>query len=72
MSLKVGTIIKIGFDNLILRISKKPKNKNFILVKVISSGYLENNKGVHINQNILLPPLSEKDRYAIKVAKNNG
>lgn len=72
MSLKVGTIVKIGFDNLILRISKKPNNKNFILAKVISSGYLENNKGVHINQNILLPPLSEKDRYAIKVAKNNG
>ena len=72
MSLKVGTIIKIGFDNLILNILKKQKNKNFIQAKVISGGYLENNKGVHINQNILLPSLSEKDRYAIKVAKNNG
>ncbi len=72
MSLKVGTIIKIGFDNLILSILKKQKNKNFIQAKVISGGYLENNKGVHINQNILLPSLSEKDRYAIKVAKNNG
>lgn len=72
MSLKVGTIIKVGFDNLIISILKKPKNKNFILAKVISSGFLENNKGVHVNQNILLSPLSKKDKYAIKVAKNNG
>ena len=70
-SLKVGTIIKIGFENLELTVIKKFKNKDSILTNVSSSGYLESNKGVHINQNISLPALSEKDEFAIKIALKN-
>ena len=70
-SLKIGTIIKIGFENLELTVIKKFKNKDFVLTNVSSSGYLENNKGVHINQNISLPALSEKDELAIKIALKN-
>ena len=57
---------------MILSVKNTTKNNKFVLAKVISSGYLENNKGVHISQNIKLPPLSEKDKFAIKIAKANG
>ena len=36
---------------------------------MLSPGYLESNKGVHINQNINLPAFTKKDIKAIKIAK---
>ena len=71
-TLKVGTKIKIGFEGLLLLVIKNFKNKNYVLAKVISSGLLEGNKGVHVNQNIKLPALTKKDIYGIKVAMQNG
>tara|TARA_Y100001970_G_C14224985_1_gene855066 strand:- start:1178 stop:2143 length:966 start_codon:yes stop_codon:yes gene_type:complete len=65
---KRSSILDIGFENLKIKIVKK--NKNFLFGKVISSGYLEKNKGVHIiNQKIKLSPLTNKDLESIKIAK---
>ena len=44
-NLKKGDILSIGFSNLSVKIIKKNENA---LCKVISSGFLENNKGVHL------------------------
>ena len=44
--LKKDHILEIGFENLIIKI--KEIKKDHCLAKVISSGFLENNKGVHI------------------------
>ena len=69
--LKKGFILDVGFENLKIRIVKK--QKNFLVAKVISAGYLDNNKGVHIeNKNIKLPPLTKKDLKAIEIGKKSG
>ena len=68
-TIKVGSIIDIGFNNLSLKVLKYLKSKNFFMCKVIKSGYLESKKGVHIHCSIKLPPLTKKDIYALKLAK---
>ena len=64
------TKISIGFNNLNLIFISKSKNK--IYCKVIEPGYLESNKGVHINANLNLRPLTDKDIQAIKISKKYG
>ena len=66
--LKKNDILDIGFVGLKIQILKKNEKK--IKFKVINSGFLENNKGVHlVNRNINLPFLTDKDFEAIKIAK---
>ena len=69
---KLNTKIKLGFNNLELKIIKKHKNNNFLITQVVNAGYLESNKAVHIDQNIKLPSLTEKDFFGIKLAIKNG
>lgn len=69
--LKINTKILIGFDDLQLKIISI--KKDFIIAKVISSGLIESNKGVHFQQNnISLHFLTNKDHEAIKIAKKLG
>ncbi len=66
-NLKIGDVLSIGFSNLSVKIIKKNESA---LCKVISSGYLENNKGVHlVNRKIKLNYLTTKDLEAIKIGK---
>lgn len=69
LKLQEGTIIDVGFNNLKLKILRKKKSKNYLICNVEKPGMLESNKGVHINKDISLSPLTEKDTYAIKLAK---
>lgn len=71
MSCKLNVKIKVGFNGLIFKIIKKDYKLKNLIVRVIEPGYLESNKGVHINQKIKLQPLTEKDEYAIKIANQN-
>ena len=65
--LKIGDILNIGFSNLRIKIVKKNKN---LLCKTISSGMLENNKGVHLeNRKIKLNFITKKDLQAIEIGK---
>ena len=65
--IKINDILNIGFNNLKIKVIK---NKNNILCKVLSSGKLENNKGVHIeNRKIKLNYLTKKDFEAIKIGE---
>ena len=58
----------VGFNNLKVKVLKKKIEKLF---KVISSGKLENNKGVHIvNRKIKIDYLTQKDLKAIETGKN--
>ena len=69
--LKKNLMLYIGFENLKIKILQKNKSK--AIGKVISSGYLDKNKGVHvINKKIKLPPLTDKDLTCIKIAKENN
>jgi pyruvate kinase len=63
--------IEIGFDDLKLSIIKFKNNKFYC--RVVSSGKIESNKGVHFRGlNFRLPPLTNKDIEAIKIAKVAG
>ena len=66
--LKKNDILSIGFKGLIVKVISK--NKQHLKVKVLNSGYLENNKGVHVtNRKIKLKYITDKDYEAIKIAK---
>lgn len=67
LKLKNGTLIDVGFNNLKLKVISKNLDKNYLICNVEKKGMLESNKGVHINSNIKLNPLTEKDIYAIKL-----
>jgi len=71
LSCRVNVKINVGFKGLILKIIKKDSKSKNLIARVIEPGYLESNKGVHINQIIKLQPLTEKDEYAIKIANQN-
>lgn len=69
--LKPGDTLNIGFDGLKVKIIKK--NNRFLKAKVNSEGYLETNKGIHLeNRKIRLKCLTEKDLEAIKIGKINN
>ena len=61
--------IYIGFNNLCLEVVKKDIKKNLLKCKVLKSGLLESKKGVHINSNLKLTALTQKDIVALKIAK---
>ena len=66
--IKKNFILDIGFENLKIKI--KSVKKNYLLGEVLSPGYLDNNKGIHIiNHKIKLPALTEKDIKAIQIGK---
>jgi len=66
--LKLNDTLNIGFEGLKVKIIKK--NSEFLLTKVVNEGYLEGNKGIHLeNRRIKLKCLTEKDVEAIKIGK---
>ncbi len=69
---KIGTELDIGFDGLKLKITRKVISKNYLLSKVINSGILDSNKGIHSSKNISLNPLTNKDIKAISLAQTYG
>ena len=70
-NLRKNLILDIGFEGLKIKIINKTKNK--MIGKVINSGYLDKNNGVHIvNYKIKLPPLTQKDLKCIEIAKKEG
>ena len=68
-NLKVGTKIDIGFNSLSIKVLKKKLSNGCLLCKVIKGGHLESKKGVHIHSKINLPCLTEKDKYALNLAR---
>lgn len=67
---KVGDIIHLGFNNIILRVVNIKEDN--LEIKAIKKGFVGSHKGVHLNRVIRLPFLSEKDLYAIKIAKKHN
>lgn len=66
--LRVGDILNIGFRGLVLKINRV--SRKVIKTIVTNPGYLENNKGVHVeNRKVKLNYLTEKDIESIKIAK---
>ena len=72
LSLRKKSKINIGFNDLQLEVKKKNILKRYLFAKVIKPGYLESKKGVHINHHVSLPSLTEKDKYALKLAREKN
>tara|TARA_Y100000992_G_scaffold296055_1_gene257777 strand:- start:228 stop:1229 length:1002 start_codon:yes stop_codon:yes gene_type:complete len=72
LSVPINTLIYIGFDGLILKIKKRNILKKSLTAEVYSSGVLESNKGVHLNKQVKLNSLTEKDKKIIHYAKKSG
>jgi len=69
--LRQNDFLSVGFNDLELKIIKK--NKETLKCKVMNSGLLESNKGIHLtNRSIKLNFITEKDQEAIKIAKSMG
>lgn len=66
---KKNTNIFVGFNNLELKVTGK--KQNYLECRVIKSGILGANKGVHINSKIGLDSLTSKDKYALSIVKKN-
>ena len=69
LSLKKGIKIDIGFNSLSLEVISKNLKENYLNCRVIESGILESKKGVHINSKINLQSLTDKDIFALELAK---
>ena len=69
-NLKKSSRIKVGFDGLEFKVKKV--FKDYVQCRVVQPGYLEANKGVHFDRDVLLDPLTEKDKMAIVIAKKNN
>jgi len=66
--LNIRDILNIGFDDLKAKVISK--NLKFMTLKVFSTGRLENNKGVHVeNRSVKLDFLTRKDLQAIETGK---
>ena len=66
--LKINDKLDIGFSGLHVKVQNK--NDIFLTCKVLSSGFFEPNKGVHlINRKIKLNYLTRKDIEAIKIGQ---
>jgi len=66
--LKKNDVLSIGFEDLKAKIIQK--NTKYITLRVLSSGRMDNNKGVHIeNRAIKLNFLTNKDMQALEISK---
>ena len=69
---KKNTIIDIDFNGLSLKVLSFNKKNFFLKCLVVKEGLLGANKGVHINSKIHLPSLTDKDRFALNLAKKKN
>jgi len=66
----IGDIVKIDFDSVSMEVVGK---ENGLCTALVSEGgNVSSNKAVNLDRDIALPPLSEKDREAIKIGKKLG
>ncbi len=67
-ALRKKDILNIGFEGLIARVEKK--KKNYFKLKCLQGGFLENNKGIHLeNRDIKINYLTKKDLKSIELGK---
>jgi pyruvate kinase len=66
----VGDVINIDFN--LVKLSIVEKHDDHCLAKIVNGGIIGSNKAVDINKTIFLEPITEKDKKAIEIGKNNG
>ena len=66
--LKINDILDIDFNSARIKIISEQSNK--FRCKVIEDGIIGSNKSVSVNRNINIPPFTDKDIKAFKIAKD--
>jgi len=68
--LQIGNVLKIDFNDVMVQVVEI--NKNRVFCRVISGGIIGTNKAIHIDENLLLPNFTEKDKQAFKISNKLG
>ena len=68
--LEVGDFVSVDFDSVLLQVVDT--DNNTATMRVLNGGKMGQNKAVTVNRPIKMPPLTEKDRAAIKIGREMG
>ena len=68
--LEVGDFVSVDFDSVLLQVVDTEKDT--ATMRVLNGGQMGQNKAVTVNRPITMPPLTEKDRGAIKIGLEMG
>ena len=68
--LEIGDILNIDFNSVMAQVIKK--NFSRVVIRIISSGEIDQNKAVTFNKSIDLRPLTEKDLLSLKIGIKSG
>lgn len=72
-SLEIGSLISVDFNSVLLKVTdiKTRERRHYISAVVVIGGIVGNNKAVTVDSITHLPPFSDKDIQAIKIAKKH-
>jgi ATP sulfurylase len=68
--LDVGTLVNIDFNSVMTSVISK--NKDGLVLKVLNGGVIGGNKAVTCDKEVLMDPLTEKDKIAMQIGKKMG
>jgi pyruvate kinase len=72
INLPINAKFYVGFDGIILQVISKNPKKQYLISRVINQGYINSNKGVHVDKKISLDCLTKKDISAINYSRKQG
>jgi pyruvate kinase len=61
-----GDLLNIDFDSALIQISES--HNDYAVARVISKGIIGSNKGINVDNNLSLPPFTNKDLKAFEIA----
>lgn len=68
--LTVGDFVSVDFDSVLLQVIYT--DANTAMLRVLNGGRMGQNKAVTVNKQISMPPLTKKDKIAIKIGREMG
>jgi len=68
--LEVGDLISIDFNDVLVQVCEKSAVRT--MVRVLNGGKVRSNKAVTLHGELSLPPLTEKDRAALRIGAERG
>src|SRR6266550_2511201 len=69
-TLRVGDLLSVDFDGALVRIVGRDQDGP--TGQVVSAGMVGSNRAVSVDREVLLPPLTGKDRAALEIGKKKG
>ena len=70
--IQIGDYISIDFDSVFAQVVDKEEDLDYLSLRILNGGTIGSNKAVTVHTPINLPPLTDKDKEAIKISKAFG